>query len=88
VFGPLRPIGAGKTKLIHILVTLLKPTYGTPVVNGFDIVKDSSKFGIVFQAPSSDDLHSMLYGVPDNKREENPRGTRIGRINRKKRSSS
>jgi ABC-2 type transport system ATP-binding protein len=61
---------------------LLKPTYGTAVVNGFDTVKDSSKvsssIGIVFQAPSSDDmltsyenlkLHSLLYGVPLDLRE-------------------
>ena len=82
VFGLLGPNGAGKTTLIHILATLLKPTYGTAVVNGFDTVKDSSKvrssIGIVFQAPSSDDmltayenlkLHSLLYGVPQHLRE-------------------
>lgn len=82
VFGLLGPNGAGKTTLIHILATLLKPTYGTALVNGFDTVKDSSKvrssIGIVFQAPSSDDmltayenlkLHSLLYGVPQNIRE-------------------
>jgi ABC-2 type transport system ATP-binding protein len=82
VFGLLGPNGAGKTTLIHILATLLKPTYGTAVVNGFDTVKDSSKvsssIGIVFQAPSSDymltayenlKLHSLLYGVPQDLRE-------------------
>jgi ABC-2 type transport system ATP-binding protein len=42
VFGLLGPNGAGKTTLIHILATLLKRTYGTAVVNGFDTVKDSS----------------------------------------------
>lgn len=83
VFGLLGPNGAGKTTLIHILATLLKPTYGTAHVNGFDTVKDSSKvrssIGIVFQAPSSDDmltayenlkLHSLLYGVPQHIREK------------------
>ena len=83
VFGLLGPNGAGKTTLIHILATLLKPTYGTAVVNDFDIVKDPSKvrstIGIVFQAPSSDDmltayenlkLHSLLYGVPHHLREK------------------
>lgn len=82
VFGLLGPNGAGKTTLIHILATLLKPTYGTATVNGFDTVKHSSKvrssIGIVFQAPSSDDmltayenlkLHSLLYGVPQHLRE-------------------
>ncbi|HKU50434.1 MAG TPA: ATP-binding cassette domain-containing protein, partial [Nitrososphaera sp.] len=56
---------------------LLKPTSGTATVNGYDIVdqpaKVRSSIGIVFQAPSSDDmltgyenlhLHSMLYSVP------------------------
>lgn len=77
VFGLLGQNGAGKTTIIHMLATLLKPTSGTAEINGYDIVKDSSKvrknIGIVFQAPSSDDMltgfenlkiHSYLYGVP------------------------
>ena len=77
VFGLLGQNGAGKTTIIHMLATLLKPTSGTAQVNGYDIVKNSSKvrksIGIVFQAPSSDDMltgfenlkiHSYLYSVP------------------------
>ena len=56
VFGLLGQNGAGKTTIIHMLATLLKPTSGTAEINGYDIVKDSSKvrknIGIVFQAPS------------------------------------
>jgi ABC-2 type transport system ATP-binding protein len=77
VFGLLGQNGAGKTTIIHMLATLLKPTSGTASVNGYDIVNEPAKvrssIGIVFQAPSSDDmltgyenlkLHSLLYRVP------------------------
>ena len=83
VFGLLGPNGAGKTTLIHMLATLLRPTAGSATVNGFDIISESDKvrssIGIVFQAPSSDDmltgyenlkLHSLLYAVPFSTREK------------------
>ena len=83
VFGLLGPNGAGKTTTIHMLATLLKPTFGTASVNGYDIVNEPAKvrasIGIVFQAPSSDDiltgyenlkLHSLLYSVPRHIREK------------------
>lgn len=83
VFGLLGQNGAGKTTIIHMLATLLKPTDGSATVNGFDIVKEPAKvrasIGIVFQAPSSDDmltgyenlkLHALLYNVPRKIREK------------------
>jgi ABC-2 type transport system ATP-binding protein len=83
IFGLLGPNGPGKTTLIHILATLIKPTSGTATVNGYDILSQPSQvrstIGIVFQAPSSDDmltgyenlkLHSLLYGVDSEVREK------------------
>ena len=83
IFGLLGPNGAGKTTLIHILATLLKPTEGGAMVNGFDVLHNAIKvrqsIGVVFQAPSSDDIltgyenlkvHALLYGIPRKIREK------------------
>ena len=83
VFGLLGSNGAGKTTTIHMLATLLKPTAGTATVNGYDIVAQPSKvresIGIIFQAPSSDDMltgyenlhiHALLYSVPSKGRKK------------------
>jgi len=37
IFGLLGPNGAGKTTTLRMLSTVLKPTKGTAVVNGFDV---------------------------------------------------
>ena len=37
IYGLLGPNGAGKTTALRILSTVLKPTTGTAVVNGFDV---------------------------------------------------
>lgn len=76
IFGLLGPNGAGKTTIIKMFATLLEPTSGTAIVNGFDVVKQPSKvresIGIVFQEPSSDELltgyeniklYAMMYGL-------------------------
>lgn len=76
IFGLLGPNGAGKTTIIKMLATLLEPTYGTAIVNGFDIKKQPARvresIGIIFQEPSSDELltgyeniklYAMMYGL-------------------------
>lgn len=76
VFAFLGPNGAGKSTSIKMLTTLLKPTQGEIILNGFNVLKEQNKaresFGIVFQDPSLDDeltarenmeFHAVLYGV-------------------------
>lgn len=77
IFGLLGPNGAGKTTTLMMLSSLLKPTSGSAVINGYDVGTQSSKvresIGMVFQDPSSDPilsayenlkLHALLYDVP------------------------
>ena len=76
IFGLLGPNGAGKTTTLSMLATLIKPTKGSALVNGFDIRTQAHRvrgsIGFVFQDPSSDDLltgrenlylHALMYGV-------------------------
>ncbi len=76
IFGLLGPNGAGKTTTIHMLSTILRPTEGTALVGGFDIVEEPGKvreiIGIVFQDVTIDRnltgfqnmwVYGRLYGL-------------------------
>jgi len=43
VFGLLGPNGAGKTTMIQILTTLLNPTNGYAIIDGYNIIKNPKK---------------------------------------------
>lgn len=77
VFGFLGPNGAGKTTTINVLCTMLTPTRGRVLVNGFDVVRQPGQvrcsIGLTFQDPSLDvqltalenlQFHAYLYNVP------------------------
>ncbi len=82
VFGLLGPNGAGKTTTIGMLCTIVRPSSGTALIAGYDVIKNPSQVrrqvGIVFQDPTLDtvltgrenlELHARLYGVSSNIRE-------------------
>lgn len=57
-FGLLGPNGSGKTSTIHMLSTLVRPSGGTAMVHGHDVVRDAirvrARIGLVFQESALD----------------------------------
>ncbi len=77
MFGFLGPNGAGKTTTISVLCTLLHPTDGQVLVNGYDVSRHAHEvrqsIGLIFQDPTLDvqltaqenlDFHAFAYDVP------------------------
>jgi len=77
IFGFLGPNGAGKSTTIKMLTTVLRPTEGTAIVNGYDIIKDPAhvrqSIGVVPQEYTADEdltgwenimMMAGLYGIP------------------------
>ena len=84
IFGLLGPNGAGKTTLIRILTTLLRPTAGNAMVEGHNVMTQSTAvrrlIGVVPQENNLDRyltarenlvLHARMHGIPA--RDYNPR---------------
>jgi ABC-2 type transport system ATP-binding protein len=77
IFGFLGPNGAGKSTTINMLCTLVRPSGGSAMVAGHDVVRERDEvrrnIGLVFQDTTLDgyltaaenlQLHAELYGVP------------------------
>ena len=86
IFGFLGPNGAGKSTTINMLCTLLRPTAGSALLNGFDVQRDRSdvrrSIGLVFQQPTLDEyltaeqnlrFHAYAYAIPADVRDQRMR---------------
>ena len=81
VFGLLGPNGAGKSTLIRMMTTLVPPTSGKVLINGFDVVRSPNdvrqSIGVIPQAMTSDldltawenmSIFAKFYGLPREER--------------------
>ena len=81
IFGLLGPNGAGKSTVIRMLTTLMEPTAGTAIVNGYDVRTGQDdvrrSIGVIPQAMTSDLelsveenllIYAKLYSVPRERR--------------------
>lgn len=81
IFALLGPNGAGKSTLIRMLTTLIPPTEGVALVNGFDVIRQPNDvrrcIGVIPQATTSDleltltenlMIFAKLYSVPRERR--------------------
>src|SRR3954470_5000894 len=64
ILALLGPNGAGKTTLINIVCGIVRPSGGTVIADGFDIVRDfrgaRSRIGLVPQELSTDAFETVL----------------------------
>lgn len=80
IFGILGPNGAGKTTTIRMLACLIKPSEGSAIVGGYDVLKDAIRVrgivGILTENPSlyerltaleNMEFFAEAYGVSDKK---------------------
>jgi ABC-2 type transport system ATP-binding protein len=81
IFGFVGPNGAGKTTTIRMLATLLRPTSGTAVIDGIDVVRQPERarrrlgfmpdfFGVYDRLTALEYLsfYASCYGVPRHRR--------------------
>src|ERR1700761_4800115 len=83
IFGLLGPNGAGKSTLIRMLTTLVPPTSGKALINGFDVATQANEvrqsIGVIPQATTSDGdltawenltIFAKLYGIGRDQRKK------------------